>query len=156
MKIPHGTRLHNAFLATIVINALVGIGDLSLASLFIFRQFFLNTLSEVGESQTTIGTIFLKLHDTISNLSSQSHLNVIIYFLTHGIIKLFLAYSLLKGRLWAYPLAIFFFSIFSIYQIFPTYQHPSILNFFLLSLNLSVLFFVSREYKQVRSMLRAN
>jgi len=65
-------------------------------------------------------------HDLIANflINSAHDLSVSalifgsLYLLSHGLIKIFLVVSLWREKLWAYPVAIFFFSLFIIYQIY--------------------------------------
>lgn len=64
------------------------------------------------------------------NVSQQLSVSFLIfagyYLLIHGVIKIFLIIFLWKQKLLAYPLAMIFFTIFIIYQIYRyTYEHSS-------------------------------
>jgi uncharacterized membrane protein len=53
---------------------------------------------------------------------------VAIYLLFHGIVNAFLSYNLFRNRLWAYPFAITFASLFLVYQIYRlAHTHSGIL-----------------------------
>ncbi len=58
------------------------------------------------------------------NFSMGTKSFAIIYLLSHGVIKIFLVLLLWKRKLWAYPLAMVAFSVFSGYQIYRyTFTH---------------------------------
>lgn len=54
----------------------------------------------------------------ISTITASTELFVLIYLLSHGIIKLLLIMGLLRSKLWAYPSSIVVFALFVIYQIY--------------------------------------
>jgi uncharacterized membrane protein len=73
-----------------------------------------------------------------------------VYLLSHGVIKVFLVGSLLRGRLWAYPTAIVFFAMFIVYQMYRYYLHPSIGMIILSILDLIVIVLTWLEYRQLK------
>lgn len=70
-----------------------------------------------------------------------------VYLLTHGIVKLFLIYYLLKQKLWAYPTAIVVFSLFVAYQAYKYIQSPNINLIFLTALDMIIIVLTYYEYK---------
>ncbi len=76
-----------------------------------------------------------------------------IYLLVHGIIKIFLIFSLWKRKLWAYPTAIIFFSIFAIYQIYRYIFNHSIWLIILTVLDVFVIGITYLEYRRLRHLL---
>lgn len=82
--------------------------------------------------------------------SLNTRLFILIYLLSHGLIKIGLIYALLKRRLWAYPLASVVFGAFVVYQVFRyTYTHSAWL--IVLSLfDILVIFFILLEYRNLR------
>ncbi len=86
----------------------------------------------------------------LSYFSEHSPLFAAFYLLSHGIIKIFLAIGLLRGKVWAYPCAIVVFILFIVYQIYRyTYTH----SFFLILLSLFDIFVVVltwHEYKIIK------
>jgi len=68
------------------------------------------------------------------------------YLIVHGLIKLFLVASLLLGRLWAYPLSLWFLAAFIVYQCY-RYLHTHSISLVLLTVfDLAVVFLIWREY----------
>jgi uncharacterized membrane protein len=59
------------------------------------------------------------LRRTANHFSLGAEHFLAIYLLVHGIVKLFVVVALFRNRLWAYPVAIFVFGGFILYQ---TYQ----------------------------------
>lgn len=101
--------------------------------------------------------LFEDPHDIVVNhlinlantLSVNPHGFVILYLLSHGIVKLFLIVALFKNKLWAYPVSIFFFSIFIIYEGYRFFIGHSGLLLFLIILDILVTCFIYLEYKKV-------
>lgn len=75
------------------------------------------------------------------------------YLLSHGAIKLFLVYGLLKGRMWAYPSALIVLGLFVAYQLYRfSYTHsPGLIA--LTAFDLIVMALIWYEYRQVRRHL---
>ncbi len=74
------------------------------------------TRRELSEDPTDI------IAHALMKAASQVSVNVqwfaFLYLFSHGVIKVFLAVSLLKRKLWSYPVAIGFFALFIIYQLY--------------------------------------
>lgn len=72
------------------------------------------------------------------------------YLLSHGAIKLFLVYGLLKGRSWAYPSALIVLGLFVAYQLYRfSYTHsPGLMA--LTAFDAIVMALIWFEYRQVR------
>ncbi len=85
------------------------------------------------------------------NFSVTSQHFVAFYLLSHGIIKGFLVLALLKEKLWAYPLAIIVFSIFSIYQIFRFTHTHSVWLLLITLLDFAVIGLTWHEYKYMKA-----
>jgi uncharacterized membrane protein len=73
-----------------------------------------------------------------------------VHLLSHGVIKVFLVESLLRGRLLAYPTAIVFFALFIVYQMYRYYLHPSSGMIALSILDLIVIVLTWLEYRQLK------
>ena len=141
---------HKTFVATIIVNGLVGLADIVVATFFIFQKNVINILERLAYGDGTLGKLAVYIKDALLNLSTHSHRVAVWYFLSHGIIKIFLTWALLRNKLWAYPLAILFFSIFSFYQLTSLPDNHSIFDLILLFVNLIVLVFVAREYVNMK------
>jgi uncharacterized membrane protein len=70
-----------------------------------------------------------------------------IFLLSHGFVKVVLAVFLWLGKLWAYPLAIFVFSAFSVYQIYRYTHTHSIALLVLTVFDVSIVWLTWGEYR---------
>jgi uncharacterized membrane protein len=91
------------------------------------------------------------LLDAAHHLSVGSQRFAAFYLLSHGVIKAFLVAALLKGRVWAYPLALIVFGAFIAYQLYRfTFTHS--IGLIALSLfDLVVIWLIWLEYQALRS-----
>jgi len=96
----------------------------------------------------------LSRHDFVANhvlhlsaqLASSNPVFASLFLLSHGVVKVVLAVSLWMDELWAYPLAIFVFGAFSVYQVY-RYAHthsPALLV--LTVLDIAVVWLTWEEY----------
>ena len=89
-------------------------------ALLVTQNFIIQTVLKItqdelnGDSKDFLANYLLKSAEHFS-LSSQHF--VAFYLLSHGIIKGILVIALLKKKLWAYPVSIFVFGVFMVYQI---------------------------------------
>jgi len=87
--------------------------------------------------------------------TASTALFLAVYLLSHGIIKIIIVVALLQQRLWSYPLAIVFLSLFIVYQIYRLALHMSL---GLLALTLFDIFIVGLtvlEYRKHRARVAA-
>ena len=75
------------------------------------------------------------------------------YLISHGIVNIFLAVFLLKGRLWAYPTAIALFSVFIFYQVYRFFHTYSFLLLLLIVFDVLIVSVIWLEYKKRRNRL---
>lgn len=75
-----------------------------------------------------------------------------LYLLSHGLVKIVLAVALWLNGLWAYPVAIFVFGAFSVYQIY-RYNHTHSPALLLLTIfDLAVIWLTWEEYRVQKSL----
>jgi uncharacterized membrane protein len=135
---------HSAFFATVILNGLIAIADTCAGLFFLFER---NIASAAYTYQYPFSRI---IQAVILELMHQSQAMGIIYFFSHGIIKLFLVWGLLTNRLWAYPTAIVFLTGFSLYQIYDLFFVKfSWFTILLLIVNVMTIFFIAREYRSI-------
>jgi uncharacterized membrane protein len=72
---------------------------------------------------------------------------VIIFLLSHGVVKLALVYALLKRLLWAYPYSLAVLGAFLIYQLYVCVVHPSIGMALFAFLDVVIIGLVWREWR---------
>lgn len=70
-----------------------------------------------------------------------------IYLLSHGIIKAFLVWGLIKNKLWAYPASIAVFTLFILYQIARYFSTHSVFLIALTVFDVFVIWLIWHEYR---------
>ena len=106
------------------------------------------TQRELGRDQDDAVASYLVQGARRFSASSQTFAGV--YLLSHGVIKIFLVASLLRGRLLAYPMAIVVFTLFIVYQMYRYYLHPSIEMIALSILDAIVIVLTGLEYRRLK------
>jgi uncharacterized membrane protein len=87
-----------------------------------------------------------------NHFSVSSQLFGFTYLLSHGIIKIILIVSLWKQRLWSYPVAMIFFALFGIYQMYKYYLEHSLGWIVLTILDIFVIVLTWMEYRQLKKV----
>lgn len=142
LRLPIPTdRLRKMFIGVIIMNAVIGVADMLAAFVFIYKK-------SIEHIALTQGWVPVSVLEKLT-VSPRGQFFAIFYFISHGIIKLALANALLRNRLWAYPVAIVFFGLFSLYQIYVLLGNHTIFEFILFVVNVSVLISVSFEYRRI-------
>ena len=73
------------------------------------------------------------------------------YLMFHGGIKIFLVVGLLRRKLWAYPVALFFMLILILYQLYRySHTHSPVMGIFTM-LDTLVALFIAWDYRYVRN-----
>jgi uncharacterized membrane protein len=98
---------------------------------------------ELIESRDWLAEAARHLLDSLS-LDSKKFASV--YLVGHGLVKIFLVYALWREKLWAFPVALWFITLFAAYQCYRfTHTHSMALLIFAL-LDVCVGWFIWREY----------
>ncbi len=82
-----------------------------------------------------------------ANLTHGSVVFASLYLLTHGVVKIVLAVALWMNDLWAYPLAIFVFGAFTVYQIYRYSYTHSMALLALTVLDIAIVWLTWAEYR---------
>jgi uncharacterized membrane protein len=135
--------IHKAFFATVIVNGCIAVADVLAGFFFLFNR---QITSFLYVSNYPFSSIIQRV---VFSISTQNQFMGIVYFFSHGIVKLILVWGLLTNRLWAYPLAIVLLGGFSIYQIYDLFVQFSWFTVLLLIVNVITIFFISREYQQI-------
>jgi uncharacterized membrane protein len=139
-----------AFLATIIVNGCIAVADMVAGAFFLFEHQITALLYyRQYPFSATIQSILMTLF-------AQNQLMGILYFFSHGTVKLILVWGLLTHRLWAYPLAIVILSGFSIYQAYDLFHHMSYFTLLLIVVNILTIFFITREWRYIKMLDRAS
>ncbi len=81
---------------------------------------------------------------------------IALYLLTRGLIKLVLVWALLKNQLWAYPSSLVVLGLFVLYQLYQIVTGHSIVVVAITLFDLTVMYFIWREYKIMKAYLLRN
>jgi uncharacterized membrane protein len=135
--------LHKAFFATIIVNGCIALADLTVGFFFLFEQKIVAALYLYHYPFSSI------IQSVTATISAQNQVMGVIYFFSHGIVKMILVWGLLTDRLWAYPVAIVLLSGFTLYQLYDLLQRFSWFTVLLLVVNVITIFFISREYRHI-------
>ena len=106
------------------------------------------TQHELGEDPNDVVAGYLVR--AANNFSASSQVFAGIYLLSHGVIKIVLVESLLRGRLLAYPTAIVVFALFIMYQMYRYYLDSSIAMIALSILDVIVIVLTWLEYRRLK------
>lgn len=71
-----------------------------------------------------------------------------IYLLSHGLIKIFLVWGLLRGKLWSYPASLAVLFLFVLYQTFSFARTYSIVMLLLTVFDLILMILIYHEYRR--------
>lgn len=85
------------------------------------------------------------------SMADGPQLFVILFLLSHGVVKIVLVYCLLKEYHWVYPYAIWLLGLFTLYQLYVLVQTPSIGMAVLAALDLAIIWLVWREWGALRA-----
>jgi uncharacterized membrane protein len=145
--------IHNVFIISIFLKGLNAILEIALGILFSFNGAAVSLISfmirgELIEDPTDF--VATHIRAALPYLSSHVQLFGAFYLLSHGIIKIFLVWALLKNKLWAYPTAIVFLSLFIIYQVIQFGFNHSLVLVGLTIFDLLVLWLVVHEYRYIQ------
>ena len=137
----------------VILKAVIGFFEVSAGMLLaISGKIIVNNLililtqQEISEDPKDIFANYLI--KALKNLSGDMHMFAIIYLIFHGVLNIFLSIFLLKGKHWAYPVAIGLFSMFLIYQAYKCFYSHSLLLLALTIFDAFVILFIFLEYRK--------
>ncbi len=146
---------HRLFIVMIIIKGLEWITQLMIwiIALFITRESLYSLIwwylqEELIEDQHAIVSRFLL--DSLQWLTISTQHFIAFYFISHGLIKFFIGYNILKKRYWAYPFALIVFSFFTFYQVYLYIQSWSLWMIWLIIIDIVVAVLTYVEYQGVK------
>ncbi len=152
----HHKTLHSLFLFSVWIKGVAGILETiaGIIGLFVTPQALksvvvLITSPELSEDPDD--WIATTLSRAAQHLSVDTTLFAAAYLILHGLIKVFLVASLLMGRLWAFPLSLWFLAAFIVYQCYRYTHTHSVYLILLTVVDLAVVILIWHEYRKYKS-----
>ncbi len=149
--------LHSLFEITILVKGINGIWEIIMGVLFFF--FKEETIYKAIIAVTGYRIIRYSGHFTTNylirqanNFSANTKYFIAFYFLFYGIVNIFLVIFLSRGKLWAFPVTILFFSFFIVYQFYRFFLHHSGLLLFFSIFDIFLVFLTWLEYKRLKNL----
>jgi uncharacterized membrane protein len=150
--------LHRLFLISVwikggagLLETLAGIPFFFIAPKAVERFVVFLTAPELSEDPED--WIARTLTRSVRHFTADTALFAGAYLVIHGLIKIFLVAGLLQGRLWAYPLSLWFLAAFIVYQSYRyTYTH-SIWLVLLTIVDVIVAFLIWHEYQSHKQFI---
>jgi uncharacterized membrane protein len=132
-----------------VVEIIGGVLFLLVSKVALRRLVAMITSEELSEDPTD--WVATHLRRAVSHFSSNTKLFASVYLLCHGALKVLLVWGgLLRGKMWAFPAAIVFLSIFIGYQVYRIVHHSSLGLLVLTAIDLGILLLIWREYRIVK------
>jgi uncharacterized membrane protein len=151
--------LHRLFQAAVVVKGIDGVLEFIGGLLLLFvnetalhRLVIALTQHELAEEPDD--RLVIALRHLAEGFSVETRHFASAYLIGHGILKVFLAASLLRERLWAFPLALSVLAIFVAYQLHRFGRTHSTALLALTVLDMVVMVLIWREYRSRREIVR--
>ncbi len=147
--------LHTLFLISVWIKGVAGLLETIAGILCSFitpkaLTSFVVSLTAPELSEDPSDWIASILRRAVQHVSADTTQFAAAYLIIHGLIKLFLVTGLSLGRLWAYPLSLWFLAAFIVYQCYRYTHTHSILLVLLTVFDLAVAFLIWSEYQSCK------
>lgn len=147
--------IHNVFSITILMKGIAGVFEIMIGVLFFLVRtetiykilISITNQRAINRSGHIITNYFQRQAD---NFSVSTQYFIAIYFLFYGIVNMFLVISLLKGKLWAYPATMIFFSLFTVYMFYRFLLHRSGTLLFFIIFDIFLVVLTWLEYKRLK------
>jgi len=143
-------RIHQAFEVGVILKGVNAALEIIFGVLLLFTMRYADLLTALVQNELVEDPDdFLARHfDKITHiLSPQFQFYGALYLLSHGIVKAFLVWGLLKEKIWAYPASIAVLIFFVIYQVIRIMQTGSVPLIALTVFDLTVLWLIWHEYR---------
>lgn len=149
------------YFVTVAIKGFDGLVELLAGiTLMVAPHFLHNVLADLfGKASVHKGHFMQFIAENIAHIDAELSrgglLIVIIFLVSHGVIKLALVYALLKEILWAYPYALFALVLFLVYQLYIFIIHPTIGMGLFTLLDALIIWIVWGEWQKLKSEVHA-
>ena len=146
---------HKLFIVSVLLKGLDGVFELigGLAAFFVTKSTIVKVVEALvrrellEDPHDIVATLLLRFAHKYAP-SFQTFVGI--YLVSHGLIKIFIIYNLLKKRLWAYPVAIVVFSLFILYQVYAYINSPNIGLVVLTLMDVVVIALTLIEYRTLK------
>ena len=109
----------------------------------------------IGEAHEHTGALYRYIAENIAHvdgdLAKGGTTFLILFLVSHGIIKIVLVYCLIRELTWAYPYALGTLALFLIYQIYACFNTPGIAVTFFAVLDAIIIWLVWGEWQKLKN-----
>ncbi|MDR3570795.1 MAG: DUF2127 domain-containing protein [Candidatus Pacebacteria bacterium] len=146
-----GKRIHEFFEIGVILKGLNAAAELLLGILFLFVNVSGIIQKMIGDELIEDPDNFLArhLHSLTAHFTPQAEYYSAIYLISHGIIKIFLVFGLLRGYVWSYPASLAVLVLFVVYQCMQILMTFSIGMIALTVFDLIVMWLIWEEWTRV-------
>ena len=153
------TVFQRVFLASIFLKGVDAILEITGGFLMFFFSYkeisrFVFWLAREELSEDPKDIIANYLVGAAQSFSLDLQLFLAIYLIAHGFIKIILVASLWRKKLWAYPTAIVFLSLFILYQLYRFSYDHSLWLIWMTIFDILIIFLARKEYKNLKNKER--
>ena len=153
-------RLHRLFQAAVVLKGIDGILETIGGALLLLvspaaLQWIVIVLTQHELAEEPDDWLVAALRHAADGFSMETKHFASAYLIGHGVLKVFLAVSLLRERLWAFPAALAVLALFVVYQSLRFVRTHSLLLLTLTAVDLVVMVLIWREYRVRAAMERS-
>ncbi len=142
--------VHRVFKITLFLKGFNGCAEILISILFFFfkresisRAFMWGTAGLSDHFPSS----YLANH--VDNVSGAKYF-IAYYFLFYGVMNIFLVISLLRGKLWAYPVTMIATSFFILYLLYRFFSYHSGLLLFFTLIDVALVILTWLEYQRIR------
>lgn len=143
-------NIRKLFIASLCLKALGAIAQIGFGTLLLFTSKVTSIVDTLASSELLEDpTDFFAQHvsGAITHFTPHFQLFGAVYLLSHGVIKVFLVWALIKEKLWAYPAALGIFSLFILYQLAHVTRGNWIPFLLFIAFEIFLLFLIYHEYR---------
>jgi len=145
--------IYELYYVSIILKGLNALLEVALGATLLVSSRFSDVLLALMQSELVEdpGDFLARHANQISPyLSTRFELFAGLYLITHGVVKGFIIWGLLKKKLWAYPAGLAVFALFIAYQMLEYFQNHSALLLLFTIFDLFVMALIYHEYLRVR------
>ena len=145
--------LDKAYLISVAVKGFDGLVELIAGIWLIVAPTSLHAIlvSVAGEAAEHQGRFAALIAENVAHvdkdLAKGGLVIVVLFLISHGVVKLALVYALLRKILWAYPYALLVLTAFLVYQLYVCILHPSLGMVIFALLDAAIIWIVWREWR---------
>ena len=146
---------------TVAVKGFDGLVELIAGILLLIAPSFLHAILQAlsGEALSHHGRFMRYIAENIAHIDKElaagGLIIVVLFLISHGVVKLALVYALLKELLWAYPYALAVLFMFFVYQLYVFVVHPTLGMGLFTLLDAIIIWIVWGEWQKLKTEVAA-